>query len=98
MPRCALQNCIGGNRVIHDHGGPTGRVALRADDGAEIDLAALLQDFKEDLHLALIAQRVEQEVIKDEEGLEILRVLYDALYATVYLRRAGNVERRTDRR
>ena len=63
----ALQNCVGRNLIIHDHGTPTGRVSLRADDGAEVNLTALFQDLEENLHFTLIAQSVEQEVIQDEK-------------------------------
>lgn len=60
----ALENSICGDLVVHDHGVSTGRLALRSDDGAEVNLAVLFHDLEQDLHLSLIAQSVEEEVIK----------------------------------
>ena len=68
MPGCALKNCVRGHLVIHDHGAPAGRVTLGADDGAKVNLTSLFQNLKEDLHLALIAQCVEKEVIQNKES------------------------------
>jgi len=67
MLRGTLQNCVSGHLIVHDHGTPTGRTALGADDGAEVNLTALFQDLEENLHFTLIAQSVEQEVIQDEK-------------------------------
>ena len=63
----ALENYICGDLVVHDHGASTGRLALRADDDAEVNLAALFHDLEQNLHLSLIAQSVEEEDIKNEE-------------------------------
>ena len=63
----ALENSICGDLVVHDHGVSTGRLALRSDDGAEVNLAVLFHDLEQDLHHSLIAQSVEEEVIKNEE-------------------------------
>ena len=49
MSGCTLQNSVGKDLVIHDHGAPAGRVSLRADDGNEVDLTALFQYLKPDL-------------------------------------------------
>ncbi len=38
------------------------------DDGTEVNLALLLQNLKENLHLAFIAQGVEEKAIKDEKS------------------------------
>ena len=51
---CTLQDSVGGDLVIQNHGAPACRFPLRADNGAEINLASLLQNFKEDFHLTLV--------------------------------------------
>lgn len=43
---CTLQDSVGGDLVIQNHGAPACRFPLRADNGAEINLASLLQNFK----------------------------------------------------
>ena len=43
---CALQDSVGRDLVIQNHGAPACRFPLRADNGAEINLASLLQNFK----------------------------------------------------
>ena len=54
MLGCTLQDSVGGDLVIQNHGAPACRFPLRADNGAEINLASLLQNFKEDFHLTLV--------------------------------------------
>lgn len=65
MLRSSLQNCTGRNLVVQDHGTPTGRFPLGADEGAELNLTPLLQNLSEDFHLSFVCKGVEQEVIQD---------------------------------
>lgn len=65
MLRSSLQNCTGRNLVVQDHGAPTGRFPLGADEGTELNLTPLLQNLSEDFHLSFVCTGVEQEVIQD---------------------------------
>ena len=51
---CTLQDSVGGDLVIQNHGAPACRFPLRANNGAEINLTSLLQNLKEDFHLTLV--------------------------------------------
>ena len=85
---CAFQDCICGDLVIHDHGTPTGGVSLRADDGAEVNFTALFQYLKEDLHLTLIAESMQEKVVQDQKGCAA-----NSLYALLVLHIVGSLER-----
>ena len=68
MLRCTLQDGVGRYLVIENHGAPTGRFPLRADNGAQVNLASFLQDFKQDLHLTLVCNGVQQEIVQNEQS------------------------------
>ena len=63
----ALEDCVGGDRVVHDHGRPAGGVSLGADDGAPLRLGAFFQHLEEHFHLRLVGDRVQQEIVKDQQ-------------------------------
>ena len=75
--RSTLQDCVGRNLIVQDHGAPTGRFPLGADKGAELHLTPFLQDLKEELHLPFVRKGVEQEVIQYEQILaaDLLQLL-----------------------
>ena len=77
MLRSTLQDCVGRNLIVQDHGAPTGRFPLGADKGAELHLTPFLQDLKEELHLPFVRKGVEQEVIQYEQILaaDLLQLL-----------------------
>ena len=62
-----LENGVGRYLVIQDHSAPAGWFPLGADHGAQIHFAPLFQNFKQDLHLSLICNSVQQKVIQDEQ-------------------------------
>ena len=68
MLGCTLQNCVSRNLVVEDHRTPTCWLPLGADNGAETNLTALFQDFKQNLHFTLVCNRVQQEVIQNEQS------------------------------
>ena len=68
MPCGTLHNGVGGDLVIEDHGTPTGRFPLGADNGTQVNFAALLQNFKENLHLTLIRNGVQQKVVQNQQS------------------------------
>lgn len=48
-----------------DYGAPTGRLSLGAGDGAQVQFAPFLQDLKQNLHLSLIGNSMQQKVVQD---------------------------------
>ena len=85
MLGCTLHDGVGRYLVIENHGAPTGRFPLRTDNGAQVNLASFLQDFKQDLHLTFVCNGVQQEVVQNEQS-STAEVLQSFLVLGIILR------------